>query len=214
MDDIFFDDKDEKKKTFPKKIGIILLVVLLPILFFFSKKEEKQDKKIEKEEIKEETKSTKIMVDIKGAIVNPGVYELEKGMRIIDLIEKGGGLREDADTSTINLSKVLEDQMVIQIYTKSLVEELKKKGEVVPIEKECICPAIVNDACDSKENSKISLSTATKEELMTISGIGETKADDIIKYREETGFSSIEDLKKISGIGEALFERIKDKLTL
>lgn len=213
MDDIFFDEKQDKKKIPIKKIGLVgLILLLLPLCFLLPKKEEEQQ--IEQEDLMVEEKTSKVMADIKGAIQNPGVYELEEGMRIIDLIQKGGGLREDADTSTINLSKVVEDQMVIQIYTKDFIAELKQKGEVVPIEKECNCPAIQNDACDSTTSSKISLTSASKEELMTISGIGESKAEDIIKYRNEVGFTTIEDLKKISGIGDSLFERIKDQVTI
>ena len=124
---------------------------------------------------------SKIGIDIKGAVKNPGVYTLDSGSRVSDAIIKSGGLRDDADTSMINLSKQLQDQMVIIIYTKKEIETLQKGNTSIKyIEKECICPDISNDACidDNKitnqkpedvkapqETGKISLNHATAIEL-------------------------------------------------
>ena len=120
--------------------------------------------------------------------------------------------------------------MVIIIYTKNEIKEMKKGTTTVKyIEKECICPKLENDACIvesvtnvetniEKENdaiSKISLNNATISELMTLSGIGESKAKAIIEYREKNnGFKSIEELKNVSGIGNSTYEKIKDKITI
>lgn len=167
-----------------------------------------------------------ITIDIKGEVLNPGVYNLPVGARVIDAIEASGGVTASADTLNLNLSKVLNDQNVIIINSK----DSKDSKEVIKyIETECDCPNI-NDACingediltndtennssDKSSNSKISINTATKEELMKLKGIGESKAEDIIAYRNNNGlFKSVEDIKKVSGIGDKVFEKIKDQIT-
>ena len=217
-----------------KKYRYIILSGLLIIVFLFFNKNSDEieltsDLSLEiKEEVTEEiTKEEKIKVDIKGAIKNPGVYEINSNGRVADAIEISGGLTNDADTSTINLSKNLTDEMVIIIYTKEEVEEmLKGSTSIKYIEKECICPKIENDACidnviDNKPDTntsneqKVSLNSATIDELMQLPGIGEVKAKAIIAYREENGgFKSIEELLEVNGIGESTFNKIKDQLSL
>ena len=169
-----------------------------------------------------------LFVDIKGAINSPGVYELNENSRIIDLINKAGGLSENADTSIINLSKKLKDEDYIIIYTKDEVLNYKDKiissKEIIKeIEEKIICPNSDNDGCinnkknnktEENENSLININTASLEELETLSGIGENKAKKIIEYREKQKFNSIEDIKNVSGIGESLFEKIKDNIAV
>ena len=169
-----------------------------------------------------------LFVDIKGAINSPGVYELNENSRIIDLINKAGGLSENADTSIINLSKKLKDEDYIIIYTKDEVLNYKDKiissKEIIKeIEEKIICPNSDNVGCinntknnktEENENSLININTASLEELETLSGIGENKAKKIIEYREKQKFNSIEDIKNVSGIGESLFEKIKDYITV
>lgn len=217
-----------------KKYRYIILSGLLIIVFLFFNKNSDEieltsDLSLEiKEEVTEEIpKEEKIKVDIKGAIKNPGVYEINSNGRVADAIEISGGLTNDADTSIINLSKNLTDEMVIIIYTKEEVEEmLKGTTSIKYIEKECICPKIENDACidnviDNKPDTntsneqKVSLNSATIDELMQLPGIGEVKAKAIIAYREENGgFKSIEELLEVNGIGESTFNKIKDQLSL
>ena len=173
----------------------------------------------------------KFYVDIKGAINNPGVYEVEENKKVIDVVEMAGGFTGQADTTMINLAKKVTDQMVIIIYTKEEVRQATETETVVKIiEKECVCPEIKNDACINDESSKsnensasnketstgkVNLNTATIDELLTISGIGESKAKSIMDYREENGsFKSIEDILNVSGIGETLYEKIKDSITV
>jgi competence protein ComEA len=154
---------------------------------------------------------------------------------VIDVIKLAGGLTNNADTSVINLSKKIKDEMVIVIYSHDEVNDFintYKKEELLS-EKCKTASTVTNDACISKEdrqevnvsvnndkvtnnsNKMISINYATKEELMTLSGIGEAKALSIIKYREENGlFTNIEDLKNISGIGDKMFDKIKDSITL
>ncbi len=198
------------------------------MIYLLNEKEEPEEPVIEiKEENEKEEKLLK--VDIKGAINKPGLYEVTSESRVMDVINKAGGLTNNADTEIINLSKKVKDEMVILIYTKEEVQKLKEKEEE-PLE----CPKI-NDACASenvleplieeekqnKDNNlkepdtKISINTASTEDLQTLTGIGEAKAKAIIDYRDKNGkFASIEDLKNVDGIGEALFEKIKDSITI
>lgn len=223
------------------KIVIVLVLVSIGIIYYkiaFQKEEEVEEVVLEipvvvtPSEVEEKVQEL-IYVDVKGAVKKPGVYALEQGSRVIDAIEKSGGLSKGADTSVINLSKKLEDGAVIIIYTQDKIEEMKQGQVVIEyIEKECICPDVENDACISEdevviekeetkeevtqeEQTKISLNTATEEQLVTLPGIGSSKAQDIIDYRKENGlFSSIEDIKSVKGIGDALFEKIKDYITV
>lgn len=152
----------------------------------------------------------------------PGIYTLNSNNRVIDVIEKAGGLTENANTTVINLSKKITDEMVIIIYSNQEVKDFEKTKETEKIVQEkCIQKdenALKNDACikDTIEptNNKININTATLEELQTLPGIGESKAKDIIAYRENNKFNSIEDIKKVSGIGEGLFAKIKENITI
>lgn len=175
--------------------------------------EEQQEKEIEE-----------YMVDIKGEVVTPGIYKLKKSSRVIDVIEKAGGLTQNADTTVINLSKKITDEMVIIIYSKQEVKNwIKTKEQEDYLEEKCKISEegkVENDACleDEKEGTslqtKVNINTATKEELMTLSGIGESKAEEIITYRKSTPFKTIEDLKNVSGIGDATYEQIKNHITV
>ena len=209
-------------------IGIIIFVILLfaigiTVYLCYSKEEKNEDVIVEKDRLKKkpETKKEYYKVDIKGRIVNPGIYEMEINSRVIDVINSAGGLTEDADTSVINLSKKISDEMVIIIYSKSEVEDFSKTKEIEKqVQKNCNkneIYSIENDACITVNNNptgKININTASIEELTNLPGIGESRAKDIIKYREENGnFKNIEDLKKVSGIGENTFDNIKENIT-
>ena len=200
-------------------------------LRFFPNEKKEEIVLIDAEDVEKEVVESKpemIKVDIKGAILKPGLYELEAGSRVQDVLEKSGGLNVDADTSMINLSKVLEDEMVVIIYTKDEIQALEEGNTTIKyIEKECICPSIENDACIEKSEgsmddaingestSLVSLNHATLEELMTLPGIGEVKAQAILDYREESGnFNTIEELKNVKGIGDSTFEKLKDYITI
>ena len=199
---------------------------------FFNKKKESNEEKVIAKFIKkdEEKSSTKKLstnekkviykVDIKGEVHNPGIYSLEASSRVIDVIELAGGLTENANTTVINLSKKIIDEMVIIIYSNDQVKDFAKTEELQKqVQEKCLGDTIKNDACitDNLEDTPklISINTATKEELMQLTGIGEAKALDIIKYREENGpFQNIEDIKNVSGIGDSLFAKIKDNITI
>ena len=209
----------------------VILVFVIFILYknYYSSNEEVVDifkdtdeSNEEKEEDIEDKEDSllKVTVDIKGMVQNPGVYEVDDSTRVNDVIMLAGGLLDGADTSLINLAKVVEDEMTIIIYSKEEIESKYKEEQCI-----CDCPLISNDACidevknedDSrnKENRLININTCTKEDIMTVNGIGEAKAKAIIEYREKNGkFSSVEDIKNVSGIGDALFEKIKAYITV
>ena len=149
-----------------------------------------------KDEKAENRHDEKIFVDVKGAVKHPGVFETTKDKRVKDLIEEAGGLLDDADTSTLNLSQKVKDQMIIYVL---------KHGEK---------PKQISDGGSSSSNTDvININTANKEQLMKISGVGKTKAEAIISYREKNGdFKKKEDITKVRGIGKATFEKIKDKI--
>lgn len=186
-----------------------------------------------KQDIKDDLST--VFVDVKGAVNSPGVYELDEGKRVIDAINLAGGLTDKADTININLSKKLTDEMYVIIYTKDEIYNYKQNNESVNDIKcasmECVCPDVSNDACINSastvnsspsseagnkvidDDSKVSINNATKEELMKLEGIGEVKAEAIIKYRQENGsFKSVEELKNVSGIGDAVYDKIKDNI--
>ena len=149
-----------------------------------------------KDEKAENRHDEKIFVDVKGAVKHPGVFETTKDKRVKDLIEEAGGLLDDSDTSTLNLSQRVKDQMVIYVL---------KHGEK---------PKQISDGGSSSSNTDvININTANKEQLMKISGVGKTKAEAIISYRDKNGdFKKKEDITKVRGIGKATFEKIKDKI--
>lgn len=219
------------KKYWKYLLALILVLIIFVVIEGFIEKDNKIStdsvKKLSKVEEKVNDIKT-LFVDIKGAVNAPGVYELDEGKRVIDAINLAGGFTDKADTININLSKKLTDEMFIVIYTKQEIYNYKKNNETSNIKCasfECICPDVNNDACikkdtkikDSKKklNNKISINSASKEELMTLNGIGESKADAIINYRNENGlFKTIEDLKNVSGVGNSVFEKIKNNITL
>lgn len=199
-------------------------IVVTVINYKPKKKEETKELLVsKKEDTKKGTESNETFkVDIKGEIINPGIYSLSSSSRVIDVIEKAGGLTQNANTTVINLSKKIIDEMVIIIYSNEQVQNFSKTKEVEQqVQQYCIQPdnnALKNDACiteSTNTSSKVSINNATLEQLQTLPGIGASKAQDIINYRTEHGqFKSIEDLKNISGIGDSVFAKIKDYITL
>lgn len=204
-----------------KFVLFILLVIILGLFYLVSFILNDGENVVAREEIIRTTALKEeefVKVDIKGAVKKPGVYEVNNGMRVIDVIEKAGGLSKSANTEYINLAKTVTDEMAIWIYTDKEIEKFEESNiKYEYIEKDCNCPSVENSACidsGTSDNTKININTATLEELMTLSGIGEAKAKDIIEYREKTPFSSIEELKNVSGIGDSSFEKIKNNITI
>ena len=223
-------------KRFWKYLLVVFSIVIILSIYFYKSNskvatsnvnklsEPKKDEITKKGNDNETNDYETVFVDVKGAVNAPGVYEIDKERRVIDAINLAGGLKEGANTINLNLSKKVSDEMYIVVYTQKQIDNYKKNNsseKITCASNECICPDNLNDAClktDSNEtslNGKISINTANKQELMSLSGIGEAKAESIIKYRNENGnFNSIEDIKNISGIGDSIYEKIKDKITL
>lgn len=146
---------------------------------------------INREDIVEEESEKKddlLIVHVSGSVKRSGVYQLQKDKRIIDAIDKAGGLLEEADPDALNLAEKIKDGMKIYV---------PKKGEQATA------------AADLKSQSYIDLNLATKEELMTLPGVGEKTADKIIAYREAQPFEKVDDLLKVSGFGKKKMEALK-----
>ena len=211
-----------------KKIVIILILIVIIILlsyyFFIYQNKDDNGEIVSNNIIFEEenvvNEMEEIIVDIKGHVNNPGVYsfKLKDNARINDLITKAGGLSKDADTSTINLSKKLEDEMIIIIYSKSEITNYQKTQDDLKKKLEICESKLKNDACikvdNETKNAKININVASVEELATLTGIGKSKAEAIIEYRKKNKFKTINDIMNVDGIGESIFASIKDNITV
>lgn len=210
---------NRKQKIFLSIIAIILIIFAGIYVYFkdYSNNniEELEVENISNEETDKENEEEKgkIKVHISGAVKNEGVIELEEGARLIDGIEKVGGFTEEAYTKDINLASILEDGMKIYVYSKKEMEE----GNTIENNNNILKNEIVSNqgSTTSTKNEKININKATEEELDTLPGIGESTAKKIIEYRKEKGtFKNIEELKEVSGIGDAKFDKIKDLVTV
>lgn len=180
-----------------RRISILFLVFLLTTGLMACQEREQETVPLEPaESVSEETEdqedTTYIFVYVCGAVNQEGVYELPIGSRVYQAVEMAGGFREDADAKVVNQAEILEDEA--RIY--------------IPAEGENVQEA-------SESDGRININKATKEELMTLPGVGASRADSIIQYREENGaFQSVEDIMQVSGIKEGLFGKIKDLIRI
>ena len=205
----FFDEWKEKWESWSlsAKAAVIggILLILVGVGGLFSKKEESVEETTavettvlaEKTEVST-TQETVIFVDIKGAVKNPGVYQMKVGDRVKDALEAAGGLTAEADSQKVNLAKRLEDQMVI------VVPKVGEEAEEIPAGE---------TRKEATKEGKVNINTATVEELKTLKGVGEKKAEAIIEYRKKNGsFQTKEDLMKVRGIGKKLFESFQERI--
>lgn len=193
------------------KFGLLIVCVIGGILaFWFSRPKEEpavewQTFSSESQEALEsvtELDSGVIYVDLKGAVYQPGMYQLTKGARLLDLVQVGGGFLDNADQNQVNLALLLEDQQVIYI---------PKVGEELAL----LEASQTQSQGQSEVSEKININTASQAELETLSGIGPKKAQKIIAFREEQGsFKSIEDLKNVSGFGEKSVAALAEEITV
>lgn len=152
------------------------------------------DSETEKNE-EEAAASDSIMVDVQGSVKKPGVYEMNNGDRVIDVIKKAGGLLEEAEARSVNKAQKIADEMIIYVAAKG--EEISSLSANTENDKEDL----------------LNINSADLSELQTLSGVGPSKAQSIISYREEFGpFKSIDQLLEIRGIGEKTIEEWKDKI--
>lgn len=143
-----------------------------------------------------------IVVDVKGAVKNPGIYHLPSDSRIFQAIEAAGGTTDEADTNQLNMADFLTDGMAVVVPAKG--EEASELQQTSG-----------GTGGDSMGTGKVNVNRATEEELQTLNGIGPSKAAAIVQDREENGpFKSVDDLDRVSGIGEKTLENIRDSITV
>lgn len=190
---------------------IAIAVMVMMVVFYFSRwntsdesvlLDEYLDQKIEEPNdyvLEEAPERIYYLVDVKGQVKLPGVYEVESTLRVNDVIVLAGGFLETAQVEAINLAQKIKDEMVI--YVPHL-------DEVAPL-------SFQETWQETKENQKVSLNDATEIELQTLPGIGPSKAAAIVKYREEIGFfQSIEELVNVRGIGAKTLENLRESIEL
>ncbi|WP_313630933.1 helix-hairpin-helix domain-containing protein [Enterococcus devriesei] len=199
-------------KKYPYLLGLPVIIIGLFMGFFLLRTpaEETTDPELfsTSESTFQETTNTteqEWYVDVKGAVKKAGMYRITQGMRLMDVIDLAGGFTPEADQNQVNFSKLLTDQEIIYV---------PKVGETIPAIDE-VSQGKSNTTTGSGTAEKININTADLTELQQLTGIGEKKAADIIKYREENGsFRAVEDLTKVSGIGEKTLENLKDSITI
>ncbi len=199
-------------------IAIIILVALVVsyVLSLDNKEVSAENVEITKTDVTNVT--SKVYVDIKGSVKKPGVYQVSADSIVWDIVNLSGGFTKNAYTKNINLSQKVKDEMVIYVFSKN---EMSKMNNTIKTDTTCTTNIINYDNCITTEKnatetstSLVNINTASKEELMNVSGIGASKADSIIAYRIKTPFSKIEDIMNVSGIGESLFDKIKKYITV
>ncbi len=154
-----------------------------------------------------EKNKNEIMVDLKGAVAKPNVYQISSDERLVDLIRQAGGFTDQADQKSINLSAKLKDEEVI--YVPKLGESSSSESTDNPIS------SSVSNQVSTTSGPKININKADLTELQKLTGIGQKKAQDIIHFRMKNGdFKSIEDLGKVSGFGDKTLEKLKDEISI
>ncbi|MER1934497.1 helix-hairpin-helix domain-containing protein [Priestia aryabhattai] len=209
--------------TFSKKqwlIGCICLAVGLAFYIYRTGGEKPESSLQTSDIIKAESSATKkegessdqvissqdspfVMVDIKGAVQKPGVYQLPKDARVKDALAQAGGATKEADLRQLNLASKLQDEMAV--YIPAAGEEIPPSSPV----------SSISSSGTSNDQPLVNINTANTDELQTLNGIGPSKASAIVSYREENGlFQTVEDLGQVSGIGEKSLEKIKAQITV
>lgn len=231
------------KKTLIIIITIIVTALIIAYMLFTKSNdetitdlEEIETNENDTQNNQKETNENKIIIHITGAIKKEGIYELKENSRIADAIEAAEGLTENANIQDINLAYVLEDGEKIHIPTKeetkqSNSEEIEKNTDKTTVyvtkntggtEKSASNTENTNNSGNTKNNNsttnrneKININTATQAELETLPGIGPSTALKIINYRKENGkYKTIEDIKKVSGIGDSKYNKIKELIKI
>ena len=215
-----------------QKIMIVIIgsMIIIAFLYYIYTKDEDTvisseeniteniEKTEETEEVMEE-ENHNIIVHVSGAVNSEGIVELEENSRISDAINKAGGLKENADTKRINLAFKLEDGMKIYIPVIGEIVETQdgnnnivdETSKYVTSSSDNVQKTENNQKGQQEKNEKININTATQTQLETLPGIGPSTSLKIVNYRQENGkFKNIEDIKEVSGIGDAKYENIKD----
>lgn len=210
----------KKENLLKYLLSIAIITIFLSVFLFYNISSSETEKQVlslneftheeDSNEIKiEDVQNENIFVEIKGEVLNPDVYELEKGSIVRDLILMSGGLTEIGDTSNINQARELQNGECIVVLSKQEILDMKNSSnEILKVDN-----VSSFNVESSSDDDKVNINTASKEELKTLSGIGDGLAEAIISYREENnGFNEIEDIKNVSRIGDKTFEKFKDKI--
>ena len=213
-----------------KKIGCIMLAVVFVTAFLVACKGEdeaalfplekdilaeneepfdSEEEKTNGEDVAERIKSTElIVVHVCGAVKLPGVYELPTGSRSLDAVNAAGGFDADACEDYLNLAKLLEDGMRLEIPTYAKVKEAKAQGMIISDDGSMSAGAATADGL-------ININKADLSQLCTLPGIGESRAESIIAYRQEHGdFQKKEDIMQVTGIKSGMYEKIESLITV
>ena len=170
----------------------------------FGNQKEVDEEQTEKREAQEAAPEETVQVYICGAVASPGVYTLPGGSRVVQAVEAAGGFLPDAEEKILNLARKIEDGEQITVWTREEAENM----EITETPQQN-----TGGTEQASGSGKVNLNTAGKEELMTLSGIGESRADAIIAYREANGpFGSIEEIMNIEGIKGKMFEKIRGSI--
>lgn len=186
-----------EKKTIIKILLIVTVLIGSLMLKISAKPNKHIDREISKSKhVKEENIEEKIVVDISGEIKNPGIYKVKSKVRLYEVIEKAGGLKDDANVNSINQARFVDDgeKIIIPSMSNSVPNESTSES--------------------STKDSLININFATKEELMKLPGVGEVTANRIIEYREKSSFKKKEDLKNVNGIGEATYKKLESMICI
>jgi len=194
----------------PLKIGLISVVALLGLAYLLTRPTQTKERTesegtfyseeslMESDRPKEKTRQ---FIDLKGAVIRPGMYEIKAGQRLIEIVETAGGFTEEADPQQVNFSQILDDQMVI-VVPKLGDDSPNQLGSQDQIGLEV-------------RDGRVNINQADVRELQSLNGIGAKKAEEIIQYREKNGlYQSIEELGKVSGIGEKTLESLMESITI
>lgn len=180
------------KKTVFKIIILAIILISSLIIKCTSKPNTKviaDDNK--NKDVKTEKLEDNIIIDISGEIKNPGIYKMKGKVRLYEIIDKAGGLKEEANINSINQARYVKDGEKIIIPSSRNSQGMDKESI-------------------SNGNNLVNINTASKEELLKLPGIGEVTAEKIINYRDNNNFTKIEDLKNVNGIGMATYNKLKD----
>lgn len=218
IDDLLTKGTNSLKKVYslPRLIGVVLAIFLiLTLSFVIWGKEQSQTKlpivstsssiqQSASEEKKYSSEESNILVDLKGAVQQEGVYKLRANSRVRDVIELAGGLTQEADRHAVNFAEKLVDEQVVYVA---------KQGEDISVLPNASSAGKAN--AEMSNSTKVNINKANLEELQRISGIGVKRAQDILETRDSLGgFKTLDDLRQVSGIGEKTLEKLKHELSL
>lgn len=181
-----------------------IMVILLLALILRVHNSNQSEISVEAAADTSEAKNEELYVDIGGAVHRPGVYKVANGTRLYEVIELAGGLRSDADTDSVNQAAFVEDgvKVIIPIFSE-------QNGETNTITQEGVVPQQGTDI-----SGTVNINSADKETLKTLPGIGDVIADRIIEYRSLNRFQAKEDIMNVKGIGNSIFDKIKEEISI